>query len=264
MKNIEMLWKDNGVKIHDNVKIAGQVYITDYTALKSADGQRSLEARGVKQINDSYEQFGICSAPIVVKKKNKYIVVDGQNRIEVAKRRKWSIICSLVECNCSINELMIILNTTQNNWKLSNYLNNGIVYHQNPDYILLSELWNDTGIPLCSLYELFSYGETARIRKNLFEKGTWKVTTRDFALKVIDYVEKINKYITFSYKTNFIRAFAKCVEHDGFDINHFITQLKRFPNHIHDSGDKVTGHRAVIHKIYNNCTLSENQITLDV
>ncbi len=264
MKNKEMLWKNNGVKMQREIKVIGQVFVTDYSQTESAEGQRPLVAKGVKQISDSYDQFGICSCPVVIKRNNKYIVIDGQNRIEVAKRNGWGIPCTLIESDCSINDLMMIMNSTGFNWGLQNYLNNGIVYAKNPDYILLSELWEDTGIPLCSLIELFSHKEISRKRKSLFERGAWKITTGDFALKVINYVEKINKYMTFSYKTNFIRGFAKCVEHDDFDINHFITQLKRFPNHIHDSGDKVTGHRAVVHKIYNNCTLSENQITLDV
>ena len=40
MKNKEMLWKNNGVKIHPKIKIVGQVYINDYGELEAALGQR--------------------------------------------------------------------------------------------------------------------------------------------------------------------------------------------------------------------------------
>ena len=45
MKNKEMLWKNNGVKIHDKVNVVGQVYISDYSKLENAEGQRSLSAK---------------------------------------------------------------------------------------------------------------------------------------------------------------------------------------------------------------------------
>ena len=46
MKNKEMLWKDHGIKIHPDVKIIGQVYITDTSKLEPAEGQRPLTANG--------------------------------------------------------------------------------------------------------------------------------------------------------------------------------------------------------------------------
>ncbi len=52
---------------------------------------------------------------------------------------------------------MIILNTTQMNWNLEAYLNNGIVYHKNKDYTALRQVWEDTGLNLGALYEIFTY-----------------------------------------------------------------------------------------------------------
>ena len=262
MKNQEMLWKNNDVKIQDEIKIIGQVYIFDYNVVEIAEGQRSLQSKGMKQISDSYSEFGICSCPIVIKRGKKYIVIDGQNRIEVAKRNGWNIICTLIESDCSENELMIILNTTQNNWNIEAFLNNGIVYHKNPDYVFLRELWEDTGVPLGALYELFSFNIVPSKRKMYFETGSWEATTKVLGIEVIDYIQAINAYATFSYKTNFIRGFSKCVNKQGFDINHLIKQMKKFPHHIHDSGDKVSGHQAMINKIYNHCCVDEQQVYL--
>ena len=70
MKNKEMLWKDTSIKIHPKIRVTGQVYIGDYNKLENAEGQRSLTAQGLKGIGDSFNDYGICSCPIVVKKKN--------------------------------------------------------------------------------------------------------------------------------------------------------------------------------------------------
>ena len=165
MKNQEMLWKNNGVKIHDKINVVGQVYVSDYSKLINAEGQRDLKTKGVKDLSESINSFGVCSCPIVVKRNKKYIVVDGWHRIFVAKKNNLDIICTMVEPISSINDLMIILNTTQINWSLENYLNNGIVYHKNPDYVFLRELWEDTAVPLGALYELFSFNITPLKRK---------------------------------------------------------------------------------------------------
>ena len=170
------------------------------------------------------------------------------------------IICTIVDPDCSINELMIILNTTQRNWSPEAYLKNGIVYHKNPDYVFLNEIWEDTAINLGALYEIFSFDSPKR--KAEFEKGSWRISTKSLGNKVIKYIEKINKYVDFSYKTNFIRGFVKCVDRKGFNIDHLIEQLKRFPNHIHDSGDRQIGHQEMINKIYNHCCLDEQTVYL--
>tara|TARA_Y100001938_G_C8094908_1_gene437452 strand:- start:3228 stop:4022 length:795 start_codon:yes stop_codon:yes gene_type:complete len=262
MKNKEMLWKNNNIKIHDKVNVIGQVYITDYSKLENAEGQRSLSAKGLKQLSDSLLEYGSCSCPIVVKQNKKYLVVDGWHRISVSKKNNLDIICTLVNPSCTINELMIILNTTQVNWNPEAFLNNGIVYHKNKDYIYLREIWEDSGINIAALYEIYSDDLTKAKAKHNFEKGEWKITTKTLGNKVINYVEEINKYVNFSYKTNFIRGFVTAVSKKGFKIEHLIKQLKKYPNHIHDSGDKISGHLNMINKIYNHCCLEEDQCVL--
>jgi len=262
MKNKEMLWSGDGVQIHPNIRIVGQVYISNYKYLENAEGNRPFNAVGLKQLTDSYNEYGICSTPIVVKVKNKYVVVDGWHRIHVAKRLKTDIICTLVEPNCTINELMVILNTTQVNWQPEAYLNNGIVYHKNLDYIFLREMYEDTRISLIALYLIFSYDQVnATETKRRFERGEWVATTKNLGNKVIRYAEEINKYVPFSLNANFIRGFVKCVSSKEFKQEHLVTQLKRFPNHIHD-GDKPNQHAEMINKIYNHKALVEEKAYL--
>jgi len=88
------------------------------------------------------------------------------------------------------------------------------------------------------------------------------MSTKALGNKIVRYAEDINKYISFSYKTNFIRGFAICVNKKGFKIKHLISQLKRFPNHIHDAGDSASTTISMLNKIYNHCCLEEEQVFL--
>ena len=269
MKYKKVILKNEGIRVHEKVNIVGQVYITDYDLLFNAEGQRNLTAKGIKQISDSISAYGVVTCPIVVEVHNKQVkpstkfcIVDGWHRVSAAKKQDIPIVCTLVKPSCTINELMIILNTTQMNWNLEAYLNNGIVYHKNKDYTALRQVWEDTGLNLGALYEIFTYDMPVTKAKALFQTGDWSLTTKQLANRVIRYVEALNKYIDFSYKTNFVRAFAHCVAKKGFKIEHLISQCKKYPHKIYDSGDKVSGHRDMINKIYNNCCLEEEQVYL--
>ena len=114
--NKELLWRDKKLSIHPLIKVVGQVYISDFDKLEEAKGQRSLSENNIDGLGTSIKKYGICTTPIVMrcpKRKNIYIVVDGGHRVHVAKKYDLHIICTLVEADCSTNELMIILNTTQ-------------------------------------------------------------------------------------------------------------------------------------------------------
>ena len=67
MANKEMLWKDNGIIIHPDVKIVGQVYITDTSKLIPAEGQRPLTANGLKGVGESIRDNGLLTTPTVVR-----------------------------------------------------------------------------------------------------------------------------------------------------------------------------------------------------
>ena len=129
-RNQEMLWKHTGVKLHPKINIIGQAYIADYSYVKNAEGNRPFTT-GLKHLSDSINSYGVCSTPLAVKENKKYIIVDGWHRKHVLdKKLNIPMIITLVEPTCTINELMVILNTTQINWSMEAYLNNGITYHK--------------------------------------------------------------------------------------------------------------------------------------
>ena len=265
MKNKEMLWKNNGILIHPSVKVVGQVYIADYDRLEQAEGQRSLTAGGLKCVGESVLKNGVCSAPIVVRcpeRKNMYIVVDGGHRVYIAEKNNLPIICTLVEPECTINELMIILNTTQSNWSAEAYLNNGVVFHRNPEYVFLREVYEDTEISLTALYHIYAYdlGSIPRAKK-VFESGDWMASTKSLGNKVIKYSEELAEFMPFSHKARFLQGFVKAVSKKGYSQKHMIAQAKRFPNHVH-SFDTPSEHNAMLNKLYNHCCEEETQTYL--
>ena len=261
-KNTEMLWKDHGIKIHPDVKIIGQVYITDFSKLELAEGQRPLTAIGLKTIGDSIRDNGFLSTPILVrcpKRKGIYIYPDGQSRIREAKKLNIDIICTLVEPDCSINELMIILNTTQHNWNAEAYLNNGVVIYKNPDMIYLQTVYEDTGLSLTALYQIFANDLSLARVENSFHKGIWKHSTKNLGNKVLKYAEELNEHMPFSLKARFLLGFVKCVCRTGFSQKHLINQCKRFPAHIH-SVDSPTEYRKMLNFLYNHRCVDEEQL----
>ena len=260
-KNQEMLWKDQGIKIHPKIKITGQVYITDYKYLKNTEGNRPFTT-GLKQIQDSINEFGVCSTPLAVKKGNKYIIVDGWHRKHVLEKRLGlPVILTLVNPDCSINELMVILNTTQINWSPEAYLNNGITYHKNPDYTFLQEVMEDTSISVSVLYEIYAHDLPKNEAKYKFQRGLWNASTKDIGDRIVKATEDISQWVPFSRNVNFMKGFAKCASNDDFDIEQMVSQLKRFPKRVHDC-DKPNQHAQMINEIYNRLLPKEQKLYL--
>ena len=157
---------------------------------------------------------------------------------------------------------MIILNTTQLNWSAEAYLNNGVVYHKNPNYIFLREMYEDTGISLTALYFIYAYdlGSVPSVKK-VFEAGEWSVSTKSLGNRVIKYAEELKEFMPFSLKTRFLHGFGKAVSKQGYDQKHIIHPAKRFPNHIHGF-DTPMQHVEMLNKLYNHCCEEEEQIYL--
>jgi len=262
MANKEMLWKDHGIKIHPQMKVIGMLYVTDYSRLELAPGQRPLTANGLKSVGDSIYNHGILTSGIAVRnpeKRGYYFIPDGQTRTHGAKKNGIDMVFTLVEPDCSINELMIILNTTQYNWRAEAYLNNGIVVHNNDDMRYLETIYEDTGLSLTALYEIYAHDISTSKAKDSFEKGTWRHSTKSLGNRVLKYADQLNKYMPFSRKARFIQGFVVCVNKAGYSQQHMISQAKRFPAHIH-AVDSPPEYRKMLNHLYNHCSVEEDQL----
>ena len=101
----------------------------------------------------------------------------------------------------------------------------------------------------------------ASVRRK-FEDGIWSMTTESLGNRVIRYVEKMNKYAPFSVRGHFMRGFVCCVAKKGFNFEHLMDQLKKYPKKIVDPGDNERLAREAINTIYNYRCLEEEQVYL--
>ena len=261
-KNTEMLWQNYGVRIHPQMKVIGMLYVTDYSKIELAEGQRPLTANGIKNVGESIHNHGILTSGIAVRNPNKkgfYVVPDGQTRMYGARKNDVDMVFTLVQPDCSINDLMIILNTTQNNWNAEAYLNNGIEVHNNKDMKFLEEVWEDTELSLSALYEIYSHDLSSSKAKDSFEKGTWTASTKELGNRVIKYAEELNEHMPFSLKARFLQGFVVCVHKTSYSQKHMMQQAKRYPNHIH-AVDSPTEYRKMLNFLYNHRCIEEDQL----
>ena len=264
MTNQEILLKDNNIDIHPNVKTVGVVYIKDFNYLIKAEGQRVTVDN--KDLTRSINNYGMCTTPIVIKDNNKYIVIDGWHRIAVCKKINTPLLCVIIESEYPIQDIMVSLNTTMFNWKPKDFLHFGITFHKNPDYILLDKIYKETGLSLVALYEIFSFNViNFEKRKASFEKGIWKMTTKELALKTIEHAnilkQSLPREFAFADNANFLRGFAICVNKKAFNFDHLLGQALRYKGSIHN-GDVPNEHARMVNDIYNINTHEDKQAYL--
>tara|TARA_R100001594_G_scaffold130337_2_gene169391 strand:+ start:1940 stop:2746 length:807 start_codon:yes stop_codon:yes gene_type:complete len=248
----------NDIGHNDNVLGIAKIY--DYSVLENAEGNRNFLPKAIKDVRDSVANLGFISCPIAVQKGKKFIIIDGWHRKYVAEETKSTLTIILVNVP-DINDAMIALDTTQHNWKPIDYLNNGIVYHKNEDYIIVREVMEDYGLAVNAVYNLYSCDRSVAVNKGLFEKGRWTISTKGIGNKTIKYADELNKYMLFSMSSNFLHGFVKCVKKSGYNQKQMIDQCKRFPHHIHDCHNP-SDFVSMLNRLYNHCVIDEEQTYL--
>ena len=246
--------------IGHNDNVLGIAKIYDYSVLENAEGNRNFLPKAIKDVRDSVANLGFISCPIAVQKGKKFIVIDGWHRKYVAEETKSTLTIILVDVP-HVNDAMIALDTTQHNWKPIDYLNNGIVYHKNEDYITVREVMEDYGLAVNAVYNLYSCDRSVSVNKGLFEKGKWTISTKGIGNKTIKYADELNKYMLFSMSSNFLHGFVKCVKKKGYNQKQMIEQCKKFPHHIHDCHNP-SDFVFMLNKLYNHCVIDEEQTYL--
>ena len=256
LRSKEILISNNIDNIYYDIKVIGFVYVEDYNELGRVKGNRNIDPKNIANIKESYKEHGVFSCPIVCKQDNKYMVIDGQTRVEVSTQLGLPILCLLVEVP-DVNKVMIAANANHRNWRPEDYLNHGIEYHKNKDYSYLKSVHDKTGISIIALYEIYSYGNSLKINKELFELGEWKITNKQLGDNIVEYVEEfsieLGPFMKFAKNANFIRGFLICASKSAYDQEHMLNQLKKYKTSIHD-GDKPRQHANMLNIIYNkNC-----------
>ena len=151
-------------------------------------GNRQLNPTHLKHLEASILKKNMLDVnPIIVNDDNE--IVDGQHRLEVARRNNLTIYYARVNSNSSLPEVQL-LNANLRNWTMQDYLNSYIELG-NDDYVKLKEFCDFYQLPISVSMHLLS-GKTAThaIQEfvHTFKEGKFKVVGLK---KAIDMAEKL-------------------------------------------------------------------------
>ena len=98
-----------------NNHITGVMVINDYSDIITPDWNRKFVPAGLKNLRDSMESSGVLTAVTIARVDKKWLIIEGNHRVKVAKENRYSITASIIDLKSTgltENELMIWLNIT--------------------------------------------------------------------------------------------------------------------------------------------------------
>jgi hypothetical protein len=242
-----------------------KVYETmDYDKFSFIEGNRPVSESHVNNIMKSMKKGELIS-PIIVNE-NKQIT-EGQHRFTSWKRLGKSV-KYIIGKGYGIKETQTY-NSNQKNWNLDTVIQSyaDLGYK---DYIKILEIkdkykgLSKKGIATSICISLLC-GMTRRdtnLTKTV-KNGDFKVTSLQYATKILDAIEKIQFYCPEACQVrNFIFAFAQCYKVDGFNLQTFMTRVKSRGDFIERSPRLIPAYRMAIQETYNYNARKENRLYL--
>jgi len=163
---------------------------TDYEKFKTYPGNRPIDQSNLDAIMSSILTKNLLpERPIIINEQN--YVLDGQHRLEAAKKLNIPI-CYVIKKGGNFNDI-ILLNSSQKNWKLEDYLRLFSEGEKMHEYILLKDFMKRHNLRLkeCLLIVLgpfkdmsdgekfrigqFKFPEDIQFCEDLAEKVTWSI-----------------------------------------------------------------------------------------
>jgi hypothetical protein len=95
------------------------VIVDDFTKFVNILGNRPVKEN--KELKDTVNDVGQICSVIVVEQNNKYLVVDGQHRIQECKILGYKVKCEVVDYD-KPEDLTMILNYARRNWPLKQFI----------------------------------------------------------------------------------------------------------------------------------------------
>lgn len=124
---------------------------TKYTLFSHFEGNRVINQHHVNKLKTSLQEHGYLKAyPIIVDEELR--IIDGQHRFEACKQLGLPI-HFVVQKNAK-EDLLVNLNILQKKWTTNDYVAYYALQKQNPHYIRLIKLLEDTHIDVASVLEL--------------------------------------------------------------------------------------------------------------
>lgn len=242
--------KINNKNTYISKRISG--WEMDYNKFTYSTLNRPVNLNQVMRLHDSMQRHDNISAISCIKDKDgKLKIIDGQHRFEACKELKIPIEYDIWDIE---EDSMIVLNESQKNWKLEDYLNYG-VKNKKEDYILLDEYRKKTGIGLGALIELFSDEKSInqyKSRNEIFKSMLWKMGNNKTSLEILNLIlELYEKFgVKHYFHLRFILAFRDIYNSSQYSHKRMIEQINKGSLQLTPQINKVD-HIRCFEKVYN-------------
>lgn len=233
---------------------------SDLSIFKLCDKNRSINQGHVKKLVKSMKVHGFLPDPIRVS--DDYIVIDGQHRLEAARKVGIPVLYFIDNTGGNIVEKMVLKNTGHLAWSKMDYIT---VNLDKPSYRQL-ELFRSK-YPDFRLTEqlMFLSNSPTNVDKDLFASGRWVSKDIDIAVKWVENLRSLKPYFEEGYNLSiFVRAMIEIMyesDKNGFDFKEFLHKVELRPSSIYRCGDKRT-YKQMIENIYNYRKRSDDKINL--
>jgi hypothetical protein len=197
----------------------------DYSRFNMIKGNRNLDLVKIKKIMADIERgtnlLKYCPI-LVIEKKSKLDIVDGQHRFIVAKKIKSPVYYILAEALTLYD--IARMNSNTEKWKPKDFIH---CYTElgNENYVKLSKLIKDFhGLPITTAINLLSYGKVrdgGGLEK--FQRGEFIAEHEKEAKTILNATSKFE--FDFKYSRPFMKAICKIIEAKRYPIDELITKV---------------------------------------
>jgi hypothetical protein len=236
---------------------------------KLHEANRSLDnpvsQNRIKRIAASMKQEGLKLVPIIVT--SKFIVVDGQHRLEAAKLAGCGIYYlvddTIVNTTKGVFKAAATFNQNMKEWSKKDYIH-GFSVQGNESYKVLEQFGKE--FPMFSLTEqimLLNNSGTRHCDKNEFSTGGFKVENLEVAREWANNILSLKPFFEKGYnKSVFVRTLLTIMEKkETFKFEEFLHKVKLRPSSIYMCGDKRS-YAEMIEDIYNYKRRNDEKLNL--
>lgn len=229
----------------------------NYTQFKVTKENRGVDPAHVRKLAISMKKHGwwdgfpmvVCSAS-----GGGYIIRDGQNRFRAAQSLKIPVkyIVDERSANVSLTEL----NSEHRNWKMFDY----VVSHAHSgdkDFIAALDFIRETKTPVCVALSLLA---KTGIAMTSLKSGNFAVVDADWARERVQELMQMKAHLDFNaLALNFVRAYIKVAQIDGFNCDTFVHKVRTHP-HLIPAQPNEAGFIDAMERCYNY----RNQVPLPI
>lgn len=237
----------------------------DHETFKTQEGNRDLASSDLKKIEKKILDNNLLRYhPILVSKE--YHVIDGQHRLEVAKRNNLDVYFIVMEAESTLETTQLI-NTTGKPWQVKDFLKSYIALG-NEEYIKFNKYLQKYKFLTTS--QLIGIAVVGGLNKagatDLFRSGKIKLRDSDFIEKILNDIQYYDGTSVRLSKNTHFQRFITATNKKGIEFNHKrmiakielnIDIVKRIPNN-------PRMYAEVLGDIYNNKLSMGNKINFNI